>query len=200
VQHPASSDEELAARTARGDLAAFSLLYDRYARRVHVWASRALGLQAAEDAVQEVFLRVWRHAAQFDADRGRFVTWLMAIARHYVARELDRRGRLARVVAAAEIEALLADAPEPAGDVEQEAARRARAAALLREVKRLPDEQRRIIVLGYFAGMTESEMARQLELPLGTVKKRVRLAMQKLRNALDAEVQDGPRLRVVHDE
>jgi len=200
VRTSAPSDEELAARTARGDRAAFSLLYDRHAGRVHVWALHALGGQAAEDTLQEVFLRVWRHAGQFDATRGRFVTWLMAIARHHVSRELGRRGRLGRVVAAEEIEALLADAEEPDTDVEEEALRRAYAAALLGELRRLPEEQRRIIVLAYFVGMTESEIARQLKLPLGTVKKRVRLAMQKLRKALDGEVHDSPHLRVVHEE
>jgi RNA polymerase sigma-70 factor, ECF subfamily len=200
VGPPAPTDAELAARIAGGDLAAFSVLYDRHAGRLHVWAVQALGRQAAEDAVQEVFLRVWRHAGQFDPDRGSFLTWLSAIARHHVARELDRRGRSARVLAATEIEALLAEASDPGADVEQQALRRARAVALLRELKGLPAEQRRVIVLAYFGGLTESEMARQLDLPLGTVKKRVRLAMQKLRKVLEVEVQDAPHLRVVHEE
>ncbi|MGI8627082.1 MAG: sigma-70 family RNA polymerase sigma factor [Geodermatophilaceae bacterium] len=198
MQPWAPTDEELAARTAAGDLAAFTLLYDRHEARVHVWASHALGRHAGEDAVQEVFLRVWRHAGQFDVERGRFVTWLMAITRHHLARELDRRGRSGRVMAAAEIESLLTEGAS-GFDVEQETFRRVRAVAVLRELKLLPEEQRRVIVLAYFAGMTESEIARQLELPLGTVKKRVRLAMHKLRKALDAEVHDPPDLRVVRE-
>jgi RNA polymerase sigma-70 factor, ECF subfamily len=74
------ADEELVARTARGDLAAFTQLYDRYARRIRAWSAHVLGTGRAEDAMQEIFLRPWQHAGQFDGGRGTFVTWFTAIA------------------------------------------------------------------------------------------------------------------------
>src|SRR5215208_3414135 len=87
---PEPTDETLVARVAVGDLAAFSLLYERYERPVYVMATHLLGAAEAEDVVQEAFLRLWRSAAQFDETRGRFAPWLLAIARHEVLARLRR--------------------------------------------------------------------------------------------------------------
>ncbi len=195
---PEASDEVLAARIAAGDRGAFASLYDRYAPRLHAWAAHALGGVEADDAVQEVFVRVWRKSWQFDATRGRFASWLLAVARHHLIRELMKRRR--QLVAAEEIERVLANAVDPGRDVEDEVWLRDRERVVLAALRAIPEEQRRVLVLAYFVGMTQSQMARQLGIPLGTVKKRVRLGMQKLRASLAADASEQPRLRVVADE
>jgi RNA polymerase sigma-70 factor (ECF subfamily) len=185
----------------RGDVGAFGELYDRYAQRLHVWALHTLGAAEADDALQEVFLRVWQKSAQFRPDRGQFGSWLMAIARHEFGHRLIRGDRARRRGSTDRIEDLLAPSPDPAADV----AARERDRAVLEGLRALPAEQRRVLVLGYFGGMSQSAMARELELPLGTVKKRVRLGMQKLRAALTEEPADAdegadaPRLRLIAD-
>ena len=189
----------LGARIARGDVAAFAAVYERYAARVHAWAAHALGAGAADDAVQEVFIRVWRKAHQFDPARGRFVTWLMAIARHHVLRELERSGRERRV-GADEIDAALRSLVDPAPGLDERAWLSEQERLVGRALVELPAEQRRVLVLGYFLGMTQSQMSRSLEVPLGTVKKRVRLGLRKLRAAMTGETDAAPRLRVVADE
>jgi RNA polymerase sigma-70 factor (ECF subfamily) len=194
VEHDAT-DESLAAEMVHGDVAAFAELYDRYVQRLHVWAVHTLGHAEAEDALQEVFLRAWQKAAQFEPARGRFRSWLMAIARHEFGHRLRRGDPVRRRAAAERIEDVLALSPDPADELTV----RERDRAMIRAICALPAEQRRVLVLGYFGGMSQSAMARELDLPLGTVKKRVRLAMQKLRTALCDESTDAPRLRVIAD-
>ncbi len=177
------SDEVLVARVVQGDAAAFTALYERYAPRIYAWAAHALGDSRAEDVVQEVFLRLWNKSAQFDEGRGPFGAWLMAIARHYLLRELERGSQLQRLVAAEAIDAVLAAALS-ALTVEDQAWRRERDGAVVRALKSLPVEQRHVLVLAYFGGLTQSSIARKLGSPLGTVKKRTRLGLQKLRDSL----------------
>jgi RNA polymerase sigma-70 factor (ECF subfamily) len=178
------SDEALVARVARKDVAAFAILYDRYAQRVYAWSAHMVGSAEAEDVLQESFLRLWDKAGQFDARRGRFASWFMAIARHQLVRQLRKRGIDQRVVAADEVERVLADAVAPGRDVETQAWVNESASAVLRALPLLPAEQRRVIVLAYFAGFTQSAIAKITGAPLGTVKKRTRLALQKLREHL----------------
>ena len=179
-------------------MAAFAAVYERYAPRVHAWAAHALGPGMADDVVQEVLIRVWRKSHQFDPERGRFATWLMAIARHHVVREIERSGRERRV-AADDVDAALRSVADPGPLVDERAASKDDERALGRAMALLPAEQRRVLVLGYFLGMTQSQMSRELGVPLGTVKKRVRLAVRKLRAAL-AGGDAAPHLRVVTDE
>ena len=187
------SDEELAQRVAHGDVAAFATLYDRYARRIYVWSAHLLGSAEAEDVVQDVFARFWDKAPQFDARRGRFGWWFMAVARHHVIAQLRRRTLQQRLVAADEIERLLEG--RPAGDAAPDdiAVSREGAEEMAAALATLPIEQRRVLVLAYFAGLTQSEIARITSAPLGTVKKRTRLGLQKLRDRLDQTL--GSRLR-----
>ena len=178
------SDEALAARVAGGDVGAFGGLYDRYAARVYAWAAHLLGVAEADDVVQDVFLRLWDKAHQFDPARGRFGAWFGAIARHEIIARARRRGRERRIIAAEEIDELLAQMADPAPSVESRAWSLQRAAELAAAVRDLPVEQRRVIVLAYFGGLSQSEIAVAIATPLGTVKKRTRLALQKLRNAV----------------
>jgi RNA polymerase sigma-70 factor, ECF subfamily len=183
------SDETLAARVAGRDVAAFGLLFDRYAQTVYVFAAHLLGAADAEEIVQEVFLRFWNRAGQFDPLRGSFRGWFMAIARHQILNELRRRSQEQRQLAADAIDRVLAEAADPAVDVEEAARLHERQESVLRALGELPEEQRRALVLAYFGGLSHSAIAQLLELPLGTVKKRIQLGMQKLRAAL---AQHGP--------
>jgi RNA polymerase sigma-70 factor (ECF subfamily) len=188
------SDEALVARVAEGDVAAFGLLYDRYVRLVYALAARSLGADEAQEIVQDVFLQLWRTAGQFDPQRGRFAAWFTAIARHRVFAQLGARGRQQRLAVADTIETALTQAPDPGPSIEEIAERSEAAEAALHALQSLPPDQRRVLVLAYFAGMSQSDIASHLDIPLGTVKKRVRLGMQKLRTALA-----GPGEHSAHD-
>ena len=179
------SDEALVERVCRQDVRAFSQLYDRYARPVYVLAVTVLDRAEAEEIVQEVFLRLWRKAEQFRPERGPFGAWFMTIARHQVwdvLRHLHREPSLAAEV----IDQLLTESGNNVSDVEEEAWSQEVGEALLHALKGLPAEQRRALVLAYFGGLSQSSIAHHLGWPLGTVKKRIRLGLQKLRNALAA--------------
>jgi RNA polymerase sigma-70 factor (ECF subfamily) len=178
----AATDAALVGRLAHGDLVALGALYDRYARDIYAVAAHALGRGAAEEVVQDVFIRVWQRAPQFDAGRGSGGAWIMAIARHRIVDELRRRGR--RGAAVDTIDELLAGAEDPDADVEEQASAHEEREHILEALRELPEEQRRVIVLAYFGGLTQSEIAQELGCPLGTVKKRTRLALQKLRASL----------------
>jgi RNA polymerase sigma-70 factor, ECF subfamily len=196
--HPAAgpdeppSDAVLAERVADGDLTAFRLLYDRYARAAYALAAHALGRGDAEEVVQDSFLRLWRKAAQYDPQRGSFNAWFMAIARHGVLDALRRRS--ASLVVADGVEAVLLAAADPSADLEEQGWCAARSARVLHALKELPEEQRRALVLAYFGGLSHSSIADSLGWPLGTVKKRVRLGLDKLRASLADEF--GPDLLV----
>ncbi len=166
---------------SRGDVEALSLLYDRHARAVYAFAAHAIGRSEAEEVVQDCFVRLWRRAGQFDARRGSFTAWFMAIAQNRVVDELRRRGK--GRIAAEQIESVLMEAVDPAADPEEEAWQRTQSDRLVQALRELPAEQRRVLVLAYFGGLSQSEIAVGLGLPLGTVKKRIRLGLQKLRTA-----------------
>jgi RNA polymerase sigma-70 factor (ECF subfamily) len=171
-----------------GDERALGELYDRWSAVARALAFRIVGdRDEAEDVVEETFWQLWRQAERFDASRGSVSTWLATVTR---SRALDRRRALERRReerggdAEVALEPALADAPvasEPSVDPSahaEHAERRALVAAALRE---LPAEQRQAVQLAYFDGLSQSEIAEQLGQPLGTVKTRMRLAMQKLR-------------------
>ena len=183
------SDETLVARVVQRDVTAFAALYDRYAQPVYGLATHMLGRTAdAEEIAQEVFMRLWNRADQFDAGRGAFKSWFMAIARYRILDELRHRNRREqRLIAAEDINQLLATASDPKADVEKEVGRNEESQRILRALQSLPNEQRRVLVLAYFGGLSQSSIAERLGWPLGTVKKRVRLGMQKLRAALAPE-------------
>ena len=166
---------------AAGDVAAFTQLYERYAQRIYAWCVHMLGAGRAEDAVQEIFLRLWQASAQFDPARGRFVTWFYAIARHHLMHEVRKAGMRRRLEVAAEIAEVFG---APAADPEEVAGVRDDAASLARALLRIPGEQRQVLAMAYFGGLSQSQIATHLAVPLGTVKKRVRLGMGKLRAAL----------------
>jgi RNA polymerase sigma-70 factor (ECF subfamily) len=188
VDYAVLRDEELMDRLGGRDLGAFEALYDRYGDLVYSVSLRVVGdTYVAEDVTQDVFLRVWRRPDQFDLRRGKFVTWLLSVARN---RSIDQRRSQARRL---RHEALPAGADEeedvlPNDDERDDPALATvlaeERAAVRAALEVLPAEQKLAIALAYFGGLTQQEIATRLGLPLGTVKTRIRLGMQKMRGAL----------------
>lgn len=176
------SDEALLAGLASGDPGAAAALVRRFQGRVYGLALTIVGDPAtAEDVAQETFIRAWRHAGAYDARRGRVATWLLAIARNIAIDALRlRRSEPFDPQALVALQITSTEAPpEERGVVATETDR-------LREaLVRLPDEQRRALLMAAFFGRTAREISELEGVPLGTVKTRVRTAMLKLRSALE---------------
>lgn len=163
-------------RLAAGDQAALGVLYDRHASVCLALGVRIIGVRReAEDLVHDVFLEVWRHAGDYQAERGSVKTWLLLRMRSRCLDKLRSHG-FSR-------SSPLDREPARAGAAERHERRLdgARAKALLEQ---LPQAQREVMELGYFEGLSFSEIAAQLEIPIGTVKSRVAAAMTKLRAEL----------------
>jgi RNA polymerase sigma-70 factor, ECF subfamily len=178
-----AEDATLVALVARRDLHAFGVLYDRYARDVYALAVHVVPRADAEEIVQDVFVRIWKNAVRFDEARGSFVAWLMTIARNRVLDELRRQGTTRR--AFEEIEDVLQHSRDLSIDLEETVWSKDRRQAILEALRELPRDQRRAVVLAYFGGLTRAAIAEELGWPLGTVKKRIQLGLQKLRRALN---------------
>ena len=187
----APDDVELMNGLAAGDLKALERLYDRYSALVFSVSLRVLhDRQLAEDVVQEVFLRLWRQPASYDPQRGRFISWLMSVTRNRALDEQRRVSRRLRVEDQEEEPGRELQSHDRSDDPQLELILQEQRRAVREAMTRLPPAQRRVIELAYFSGLTQVEIAEQTGDPLGTVKTRVRLAMQKLREAL-SEAPDG---------
>lgn len=179
-------DAALVARMGAGDEQAIGTLYDRWEHGVRTLAVRLVGDSTeAEDVVEEVFWQAWRQATRFDVNRGGAGTWLLTIAR---SRSLDRLRSLRRSrdeqglddLVDSGSEQLASASADPLADVE-----RGERSRIVREALRsLPAQQREALELAYFEGLSQTEIAERTSLPLGTVKTRMRLALQKLRERL----------------
>jgi RNA polymerase sigma-70 factor (ECF subfamily) len=183
------SDEELMQRLVYRDLTAFRTLYSRYSGLVYSTALRVLrDPQIAEDMVQEIFLRIWRKPDSYTPTRGKFATWLTSVTRNRAVDEIRSRNRRFRHETASP-EEQERELPGPEGDdpgLRAELSDQRR--LILTAMQKLPPEQRQTIELAYFGGLTQQEIAEKLDQPLGTVKTRIRLGMQKLRAALTPEL------------
>jgi RNA polymerase sigma-70 factor (ECF subfamily) len=189
----AATDDRLVELLERRDVRALEVLYDRYGDYVYSVSLRVVGdVQLAEDIAQEVFLRLWRRPDLFVASRGRFVTWLLSVARNRAIDERRSRGRRFRHEnpPGEASEELLASAP--ADDTADMAMLSDDRMLVQRALTVLPAEQRLAIELAYFGGYTQQEIAEGLHQPLGTIKTRIRLGLQKLRAAL---IEQGERRR-----
>jgi RNA polymerase sigma-70 factor (ECF subfamily) len=168
---------------ARGDADALALLYDRYSGGMLALAQRIVGRGAeAEDVIHDVFLEAWRHSADYDATRGSVKSWLLLRTR---SRSLDvqKSARISKQAGALDDSWLaeLRDPNSPGG----ESPDRLRIRQVLLA---LPPEQREVLLLGYFEGLSSSEIALRVGVPLGTVKSRVAAALATLRGALSDSV------------
>jgi len=175
-------DGDLAARLKRREPAAMGELYDRYGRLAYSLIYRIVrDVGVAEDLVQETFLRVWNRAQGFDAERGALGPWLLAVARNraidYVRSAGGKMAKCALELEYAERPALFINFE--ADVLSQDQARRVRAA-----LEKLNENQRHVIELAYFEGLSQSEMAERMGQPLGTVKTWVRTALKNLREDL----------------
>jgi RNA polymerase sigma-70 factor (ECF subfamily) len=179
-----SPDAALVSRLLQKDVNAFEQLYDKYSRIVYSLVLRIVQQAGpAEEVVQDVFLQVWRNAAQYDAARGPFLPWLLTMARNRALDTLrlksERQRRLENqseelysVVVAPQYESLL-----------DEKRRAERVRALVGDLK---PEQKRAIELAYFRGLSHSEIAAELQEPLGTVKSWIRNGLMRLKEGLQA--------------
>lgn len=179
------SDEELIRRVAHLDSAAFATLYDRHNGAAFSLARRILGPSGSEDAVQEAFMNLWRSARRFDGRRGSVRVWLLGMVRN---RSIDAvRSRTVRDRRRAGVEVIEDRFPTRASTEEQVIAAE-RSAAARAALEALPAEQRQVLELAYYGGWTQAEIAERLGLPVGTVKGRTRLGLDKLRASLHASV------------
>jgi RNA polymerase sigma-70 factor, ECF subfamily len=174
-----ADDLALVRRAASGDRLALRSLYERHASRVMTVALRVLRLASeAEDVVQETFFEVWRRAPEFDPARGSPQAWILTICRTRAIDRLRSRAAGSRVLNQQEIDPQVVRSP--AESAEQGQARERIDVALAQ----LPAEQRQVLELAYFEGLSQSEIASRTGEPLGTVKTRVRLGMEKLAGLL----------------
>jgi RNA polymerase sigma-70 factor (ECF subfamily) len=174
------ADEDLMPLVSRKDPVAFEVFYDRHGGAAYSLAYRIVGdPTAAEDVAQEAFLSIWRSRARYDPARGSVRAWTLGIVRNRAIDALRREGGRAPKL----------DLDDEAALEREEAPERTEAEALRRETARqvrgalgaLPNEQSRVIELAYFGGFTHTEIARMLGMPIGTVKGRMRLGLEKMR-------------------
>jgi RNA polymerase sigma-70 factor (ECF subfamily) len=177
------TDDALIGALAGRDLTALATLYDRYGRVAYALAYRILGEpEAAEDVVHDGFLSAWRGATSYRSERGNVRGWLLSIV-HHRAVDVLRRKTTFRPAPLEAAEQRPADE-----DTAEEATRNVEHATVRAALEALPQAQRRTIELAYFGGYTHVELAEIMGVPLGTVKGRMRIGLQKLRRALDREI------------
>ena len=174
------TDGDLLQRIADGDSAAFETLYHRFARPLFGLALRMLRDRSrAEDAVQETFTAIWRSAASYKPERGPGAPWLYAVARNAIVDRARARG-----------EATFADPPEavsPDAGPDDRAESAYVSWRVHRAVQELPEHEREVLELAYWSGLSQSEVARFLDIPLGTVKTRTRSGLGHLADLLEGE-------------
>jgi RNA polymerase sigma-70 factor (ECF subfamily) len=177
------ADEELMPLIGEKDPSAFEVLYDRHARAAYSLAYRIVGERSvAEDVVQEALLSIWRSGTRFDRTRGSVRAWLLGIVRNRAIDALRREGgRAPRLTL--DDGAILEQRPS-SERTEEQALHGETRAEVRGALQQLPREQSRVIELAFFGGFTHSEIAEMLEMPLGTVKGRMRLGMEKIRAQL----------------
>jgi RNA polymerase sigma-70 factor, ECF subfamily len=177
---PAETDADLLVRVAERDRAAFEELYSRYVRSIYGLALKRLRDRGrAEDAVQETFTAVWRSAGSYRPERGPAAPWLYAVARNAIIDRLRARSE-----PAAEAPDLASNEPGPADRAESAFV----AWRVHRALEELPEKEREVVELAYWSGMSQSEVAEYLHIPLGTVKTRTRSALARLSDVLEGEL------------
>ena len=177
-------DVELLRRIAGGDRSAFSSFYDQYSGLLFAIAVKVLNdAGEAEDVLQEVFLQIWNKADAYDPRLGKPVSWAVTLTRNKAIDRIRSSQRRAKLLDQATVEAgaLLADAPS----ANEKLHGKENAEMIRSVVAALPPPQRRAIELAFFNGLTQDEIAKSLQEPLGTVKARIRRGMLTLRDKLE---------------
>ncbi len=184
-QYAEMEDHQLIHKIASLDKNALEALYDRYLTSVYSLAMYMLRHDAlAEEVTQEIFLNIWLKAGSFNAARGAPRSWIMSVAHHKIVDLIRSRRRGLTMTDPAEYETLDL---LPSGQIstEDEVEHNLERERIMKAMSVLPEAQREVLVLAYFEGYSQSEMAKKLGQPLGTIKTRVRLGMQKLRTVLE---------------
>jgi RNA polymerase sigma-70 factor (ECF subfamily) len=177
------ADEELMPWIGRKDAEAFEVFYDRHGGAAFSLAYRILGDRgSAEDCIQEAFISIWRSGGRFDSTRGSVRSWTLSIVRNRAIDALrSKAGKAPKLTF--DDDAILES--RPSGELTEEEAMRQETATEVRgALSQLPDEQSKVIQLAYFGGFSQSEIAAMLNVPLGTVKGRMRLGLEKIRGEL----------------
>jgi RNA polymerase sigma factor (sigma-70 family) len=185
MSNPSGADEiALVAKIAQQDQAALSALYDRYARVLYSVAYKSLNsVEESEEVVLDVFAQVWRIADRYDATKARVDTWLFMITRSRVIDRLRRKQRVPQSTSISEPETEI-QIPDPGVDPVEAAVISERRTQVMAALQAIPPEQRQVIELAYYQGLSQSEIATQTGLSLGTVKTRIRLGLNKLKGTL----------------
>ncbi len=184
----ADQEATLLARIARRDATAFETLYDRYSRAVYSLALRMLGNpQAAQEMAQEIFLHIWSGAGDFSPERGSARSWVLSLAHHRTV-DAVRRQRVRATEALTEGDAR----GSGSADVVEQVLRGVEGATVRSALMTLSPEQREAIVLAFYGGYTQQEIANRLRIPLGTAKTRIRDGMQRLRVRLVQAEEECP--------
>ena len=181
---PDQTDEQLISAICTGNEAAIETLYERYHRFAYVLAYRILrDPVAAEDIVQDAFLSIWRKASSYQAQTGSVQSWIQAIVRN---RSIDKiRASAHRDYQWSPLQVENdQDPPSEEPDVWEQAWQSEQHRIIYEVMEQIPEEQRKVIELAYFGGLTHAEIAEQYEIPLGTVKGRMRLGLQKMKSLL----------------
>jgi RNA polymerase sigma-70 factor, ECF subfamily len=181
-------DDQLVQRMSQGDVDALDVLYDRYARAVFSFAVRIVrDGRIAEEVLQEAFMRSWQQSGRFELNRGNFASWLLSITHNLAIDEVRKSQRRPQKADMVDITDVLRSEIDTTVNIE-EAAEATELRGVIRDAMgHLPEAQRRVIELAYFEGLSQREIAAFLNEPLGTIKTRMRLGMQKLKNVLSEQ-------------
>ncbi len=186
VDLEAASDAELVKRVSEGDTAALEMLYSRYARVVYSFAARIVqDGPLAEEIAQEVFVRTWRQASRFQKSRGNFASWLLSITHNLAIDEIRKRQRRPQRSDSVTLNDALFGLVDEAANVEEAAQIRVLRDRIRAALETLPEAQRVAIELAFFSGLSQRDISAHLNVPLGTIKTRMRLGLKKLRDELE---------------
>lgn len=180
------SDDQLVQRIAAGDASALEALYDKYVRQCFGLALRLVGEPGlAEEVVQEVFTKLWSSPNSYSAQRGAFVSWLLSLVHHRCIDELRRRSRTEVALDTDDPLSALNTTADPQPDPSDQVWLMEQQRVVRKALMELQANQRQVLELAYFGGLSQSQIAAKLGQPLGTVKTRMRMGLQNLRVMLE---------------
>jgi RNA polymerase sigma-70 factor, ECF subfamily len=181
-------DDQLVQRMSQGDVDALNVLYDRYARAVFSFAVRIVrDGRIAEEVLQEAFMRSWQQSGRFELNRGNFASWLLSITHNLAIDEVRKSQRRPQKADMVDITDVLRSEVDTTVNIEEAAEATELRGVIRGAMSQIPDAQRQVIELAYFEGLSQREIAAFLNEPLGTIKTRMRLGMQKLKDVLSEQ-------------
>ncbi len=183
------ADDQLVSRIAAGEAAALEALYDRYVRQCFGLALRMVSEPAlAEEVVQEVFLKLWSRPDSYSAHKGAFVSWLLSLVHHRCVDELRKRARTEVALDNDQPLSVINTRPDPQADPGEQVWVMEQQRIVRQALNELPENQRQVLELAYFGGLSQSQIAERLAQPLGTVKTRTRSGLKRLSESLRARL------------